>query len=137
MRALVCLALLPGSAAFADADRLQFQCVFSTECVDAEPCEITDYSLTFDFPTALILEAEGLLPPTDDTRLAQIETQVDTFEAQAWAAQGGLVIGWTELSDEGHLKHLSLSDGTARYSVQLPAWETAIYYEGTCEETPS
>ncbi|MEL7104613.1 MAG: hypothetical protein AAGM21_01730 [Pseudomonadota bacterium] len=104
-------------------------CTFPTECMSGEACTDSGYSVTVD--TALApgsLAMEGGFP-TADTIVTDAETIPIT-----WSGVGAALAATGRTGLAMHLLTVA-PDGTALYSVHLPAAEIAITYLGSCKGT--
>jgi len=110
------LALLPGPAAATEALSL---CRFGTECVEAEPCADTAYTLR--------------VVPGDGDMTATLEDQSGSVPASLGVTPDGAT--WALARGGGVLRLLSVApDGAARYTLHFTAAPMVLSYLGRCED---
>jgi hypothetical protein len=112
------LALLLAALPAAPAAALEAACAFSLECVEAEACAETDYSLT------LSGGADGVTL-SDSAGDVAGEVSFTPSGATYFLAVGERAT---------HLLTVMGPAGETRYTVHLPAAGMAITYHGTCED---
>lgn len=106
------LAPLPGLA-------MPLTCAFTTECLDTEGCQVTDYEVTFG-----AVDERFLMSGIAGERAFDVLSQDDGHRAFVSVAQNGAV-GLMTL----------LSDGAATYTeVGLFEGSYAVRYHGECRE---
>lgn len=112
-----------------------YACQFKLECVDAEPCAETDFTLSF---------RQVLRPPEEAGRITfdpatppgKTEIETDWANFTGFAAQtvtDAGVTNWLHVAEGGNMHLFSLTDGLALYTVHMSPSATVLHYQGTCE----
>ncbi len=127
-------------AAFGQTGLQTVTCHFTTECVDTEACGDSAYEMTVRYVPDLntfVPANPKEVPP--DPFTVEVSDDAGTFKA-APLTNGGFgapLDGFVSFNGEATQRLFTLSGAKSRYSVHMRDADTAIYYEGTCEEAAS
>ncbi|GAA3875829.1 hypothetical protein [Celeribacter arenosi] len=127
--ALVCAAF-PASAADEVQSLQQLSCTFTTECIDTEACEATDYAMSVDYRATP--EAAEMDPFT-----VFVSDLSGDFKAAPITdgTPGAPLTGFVAFNGDATQRLMTIADGRARYSIHMRQEDMALYYEGSCEVT--
>ena len=127
----------------AQAKLTAVSCHFTTECLDADACVETDYSLSFPHDPApkkwqlmdLTRKPSNKFDLRPGEFMIQVSDNSETFNAiPIWAHTH---FGFSSFADDTTQRLLSVKDGVGRYTLHMLEEGISFSYLGTCAEAIS
>ncbi|MCA8882780.1 MAG: hypothetical protein KDA50_03390 [Rhodobacteraceae bacterium] len=116
--------MLPGAAGAlllagaATAQHVEVECVFTTECYEAEPCDDTSFTVQ--------------LGKGDADGQAILHGPAETIVGDVWGHDATSLVWIARTQSSVQLISWG-ADGTARYTLHLTDRPAAVTYHGMCE----